>query len=360
MVSITLINVSKRFGEVLALNNIDLRIEQGEMFFLLGPSGCGKTTLLRTIAGFYTPDQGQVFFDEVDVTHRAPYKRKTAMVFQNYALWPHMNVGQNVAFGLHRKKLPRGIVEERVKKALRMVKMEDYGSRKITQLSGGQQQRVALARSLVVEPQCLLLDEPLSNLDTQLRLEMRGEIRRICQEAGVTTIYVTHDQKEALSMGDRLGILENGSLVQTGPPVEVYRSPLTRGIASFIGETNFIPGRLIEPASDPNYWVVETRAGNFEGRLANTPLKPKYNDRVTLSIRPECFFITPGPSEKNALRGKIAGKTYLGEIVQYDISAEELGATLKLSEINPRLLAGKSEETCYLEALPEDVVILQR
>lgn len=360
MVSITLQNVTKRFGDVVALSNVDLRIEKGELFFLLGPSGCGKTTLLRTIAGFYNPEAGHLFFDNDDVTYRPPHKRNTAMVFQSYALWPHMNVVQNVAFGLQQKKLPRGIIVERVQKALRTVKMEAYAMRSINQLSGGQQQRVALARALVVEPKALLLDEPLSNLDAQLRLEMRAEIRRICKRAGLTTVYVTHDQKEALSIADRMAVLEDGELAQVGTPSEVYRNPVSRTVASFIGETNFIPGRLIEPAKLAGFWAVETKIGMFEGRIGHKRWRPKYSDRVTLSIRPECLKLVEARADRNCIEGKISGCTYLGESAQYSLTADSLGGQVQLSEYNPGVLHEPAERIRFVTATPEDVVILQR
>jgi len=204
MISIRIEKVTKRFGAVTALHELDLSIEQGELFFLLGPSGCGKTTLLRCLAGFYTPDEGRVLFGDEDVTHLAPYKRNTGMMFQSYALWPHMTVAENVAFGLEERRLPRAEIEAKVAEALESVHMADYAGRKPNQLSGGQQQRVALARALVIRPRCLLLDEPLSNLDAKLRLEVRMEIRRVCKEFKLTTVYVTHDQKEALSISDRM------------------------------------------------------------------------------------------------------------------------------------------------------------
>jgi len=359
MVSITLNSVTKRFGNVTALNNLDLEVEKGEMFFLLGASGCGKTTLLRSVAGFYIPEAGRIYFDNEEVTHRPPHRRNTAMVFQNYALWPHMTVAQNVSFGLQQRGLPRGITEGRAKKALRLVQMQDYHSRKINQLSGGQQQRVALARALVVEPACLLLDEPLSNLDAKLRLEMRIEIRRICKEAGLTTVYVTHDQKEALSVADRMAILDGGNIAQIGTPQEVYRNPATRTIASFIGETNFIPGRLIEPAQKHGFWTVETRSGVFEGRISHRNWKPRYNDRVLLSVRPEGFTLSPQRPEKNFIRGRISGRTYLGETLQYELTVEELSTPIRLTQINPTRFEGASPKIYFAQAQPEDVVILQ-
>ena len=227
MVSIQIRGLVKRFGNLVALNRLDLDIASGELFFLLGPSGCGKTTLLRSIAGFHLPEEGTILFDGDDVSQVPPHKRETAMMFQSYALWPHLNVHKNVAFGLEERRVKKTEIGERVEEALSMVKMDGLGNRKINQLSGGQQQRVALARALVVRPRCLMLDEPLSNLDAKLRIEMRTEIRRICKEFGLTAIYVTHDQKEALSIADRLAVLDSGNIAQVGTPEEVYRKPHT-------------------------------------------------------------------------------------------------------------------------------------
>src|SRR5881394_2133717 len=210
MISIRIQQLTKRFGAVIALQNLDLKIEAGELFFLLGPSGCGKTTLLRHIAGFYQQDSGHVLFDARDMTGVPAHRRNTAMMFQSYALWPHLTVAKNVAFGLEERKIARHEIESRVREALASVRMEKFAERRIHELSGGQQQRVALARALIVRPRCLLLDEPLSNLDAKLRRSMREEIRRICKSFGVTTIYVTHDQKEGLAVADRIGVMRAG------------------------------------------------------------------------------------------------------------------------------------------------------
>src|SRR5476649_1227007 len=234
MISIRIQNLTKRFGTVTALDHLELAIAPGELFFLLGPSGCGKTTLLRSLAGFYIPDEGKIFFGDEDVTRLAPHKRNTGMMFQSYALWPHMSVAQNVAFGLEERKVARPEITRRVGEALESVHMEAYAERRPNQLSGGQQQRVALARALVIRPRCLLLDEPLSNLDARLRLEMRAEIRRVCKEFKLTTVYVTHDQKEALSIADRMAILDSGHILQVGTPREVYKRPNCKTVANFI------------------------------------------------------------------------------------------------------------------------------
>src|SRR5690349_4763810 len=265
MISIRIQQLTKRFGAVTALQHLDLTIEPGELFFLLGPSGCGKTTLLRCLAGFYIPEEGKIFFGDEDVTRLAPHKRNTGMMFQSYALWPHMSVAENVAFGLEERKVARPEIKRRVQEALDSVRMGAYAERRPNQLSGGQQQRVALARALVIRPRCLLLDEPLSNLDAKLRLEMRVEIRRVCKEFKLTTVYVTHDQKEALSVSDRMAILDRGRILQVGSPRDVYRRPTCKLVADFIGETDFIAGKLVSLSGGRA--VVETPIGRFEGVL---------------------------------------------------------------------------------------------
>jgi iron(III) transport system ATP-binding protein len=236
--------------------------------------------------------------------------------------------------------------------------MDAFATRKINQLSGGQQQRVALARALVVEPACLLLDEPLSNLDAQLRLEMRTEIRRICKEAGLTTIYVTHDQKEALSVADRMAVLENGDIAQIGTPQEVYRDPVSRSVAHFIGESNFLSGRIIEPAKRLGYWSVETNSGTFEGRITDPVWKPNYNDRVSLLIRPECISMVAQRPLTNYVQGKIIRSSYLGELVQYWMDVDGLSSPIQISCLNPRHVEEASDKTYFAEVRPEDVVIL--
>ena len=236
--------ITKRFDKTIAVNNLSLAVREGELFFMLGPSGCGKTTCLRMVAGFAAPDGGVLRFGERVMNTVPPHRRNTGMVFQNYALWPHLTARGNVEYGLRVRKVPRAERDKLTANALEMVRLGGLGDRYPGQLSGGQQQRVALARALVIRPDVLLLDEPLSNLDAQLRLEMRREIKRLHTETGTTALYVTHDQEEALSIADRIAILKDGILQQVGTPRELYRLPHTRFVAEFIGETNFIPGTL--------------------------------------------------------------------------------------------------------------------
>jgi iron(III) transport system ATP-binding protein len=356
MISIRIEKLTKKFGSTIALSELDLSIEQGELFFLLGPSGCGKTTLLRSIAGFYIPDEGKIFFGDDDVTRLAPHKRNTGMMFQSYALWPHMTVAQNVAFGLEERKVPKAELKTRVAEALASVRMEAYAERKPNQLSGGQQQRVALARALVIRPRCLLLDEPLSNLDAKLRLEMRAEIRRVCKEFNLTTVYVTHDQKEALSISDRMAILENGRILQVGSPREVYCRPTRKTVANFIGETDFIEGRVC--GFEREFVFVDTLVGRFEGVLGDPALRPSLDDKVTVSIRPECWKLGPVSGRKNSVAGRIGEAIYLGEVAQYDFVASADGSSLKIYELNPRYLGTAAGLELYAMVEPEDVVVL--
>jgi iron(III) transport system ATP-binding protein len=241
-VKISLQGLSKKFDRTPVLQDISLEIEEGEMFFLLGPSGCGKTTLLRLLAGFYLPDEGHIYFDGQRVNELPPQDRDTALVFQNYAIWPHLTVFENVAYGLRVRDVPDNELRARVMHALAQVQMEQFSARKPAQLSGGQQQRVALARSLVVKPGLLLFDEPLSNLDAKLRVEMRGVIQKIHASSGITGLYVTHDQEEALSLADRIAVLHEGKLQQIGTPAALYEDPANPFVAEFIGDINLFRG----------------------------------------------------------------------------------------------------------------------
>jgi iron(III) transport system ATP-binding protein len=362
-VSVRLEHLTKTFGAARAVDDVTLTVEPGELFFLLGPSGCGKTTLLRCIAGFHDPDSGDILIGESAITHLPPHVRDTGMVFQSYALWPHMTVWQNVAFGLEMRRLKRAEIAERVGEALALVRMSERAEAKPNQLSGGQQQRVALARALVVHPQCLLLDEPLSNLDAKLRMEMRVEIRRICKEAGLTAIYVTHDQKEALSIADRLAVMNEGRIEQTGKPLDVYRRPASRFVAHFIGETNFLDGTVIDG--------TDVRVRTAVGELRTTGIAARTladGCRVTVSLRPEAVRLGPAPdADVNLLKGSVHDTVYLGEVAQHKVSLSAVAgggadATMTLSafELNPRIVALGEQRKVDLWIDPADVVVLER
>jgi iron(III) transport system ATP-binding protein len=349
---ITIERLSKRFGAFLALDHVGLSIGTGELFFLLGPSGCGKTTLLRHIAGFYQPDEGRILFDGKDVTLLPPHKRNTGMVFQNYALWPHLTVEKNVAFGLEEQRLPKAEIDSRVAEALRVVRLEDLARHKIHEMSGGQQQRVALARALVIRPACLLLDEPLSNLDAKLRLEMRGEIRRISREFQLTSIYVTHDQQEALSIADRIAILNAGKLLQVGTPAEIYRRPRNRTVAEFIGEGNFLTGQIAGRNE-----LLDIALTN-RTLLAAVPhdFNTNTGSAVTLCLRPEAIRVAEDPPPGQSWSARLIETTYLGQVAQHLFRCEN--DLIKVAEINPQPSRFQPGHDYFLCVAPEDIIIL--
>jgi len=349
---VSLKNATKHFGSVVAVDNVTFDIRDGELFFLLGPSGCGKTTVLRLIAGFYQPDAGDVLFDGQRVNDTPPNKRNTGMVFQNYALWPHMTVAENVAYGLDVRGVSRDEKERRVRDALAIVRMAELADRSPTQLSGGQQQRVALARALVINPGILLLDEPLSNLDAKLRLETREEITRIHYETRQTMLYVTHDQKEALSMADRIGVMNAGHLVQVGTPHEIYRTPNSRFVADFIGEMNFIEGK-VERVTNGEV-VVATACGTFLTRANG--FQP--GQTVTCGIRPEALTPMRGDSAINRIHATVQRATYLGEIEHYTLTLPD-GQPLRALETNPETVR-RTGEKLTLTVRTEDIILLTR
>jgi iron(III) transport system ATP-binding protein len=320
---ISLQGVVKRFGATIAVDRTRLEIADGELFTLLGPSGCGKTTLLRLIAGFYSPpDEGTIHFGERRVERLPPYERNIGMVFQNYALWPHMTVGANITYGLRLRKLPAAEIASRLERGLRQVNLVGLAERFPGQLSGGQQQRVALARALVLNPDILLLDEPLSNLDAKIRVQVRAEIRRLQQELRITTVYVTHDQEEALSLSDRVAVMRDGRIQQVATPRELYERPVNRFVADFVGTNNLIPG-------------VCTEQGRG-GVIVDTPLGPVQagpvdavgaGERCVLAVRPENVVL--GSGGENAFSGRIAFASYLGDTLRYDVETES-GLVIKV------------------------------
>ena len=379
MLSVTFDNVTKRFDRTVAVGNLTLEIGEGELFFLLGPSGCGKTTCLRMVAGFAQPDEGVLRFGGRVMNHVPPHQRNTGMVFQNYALWPHLTTRGNVEYGLRVRKVSTAERESRVREALEMVRLEHLADRYPSQMSGGQQQRVALARALVIRPDVLLLDEPLSNLDAQLRLEMRREIKRLHEQTGITALYVTHDQEEALSIADRIAILKDGALQQAGTPRELYRHPQTRFVAAFIGETNFLPG--VVESVDVQSLSVATPAGAL--RAARPDGVWETGQNIWLSIRPEAWRVTANGARgdrvgENRLEAHLKSVMYLGESEQYHarLSGEQLSGKsvaldgaegdkgdewrdIKIAVTNPGADAPRPGDALLLTCAPDDVVALR-
>lgn len=353
MVRITVENAVKVFGNVRALDDVSLTIEKGELFFMLGPSGCGKTTLLRMIAGFYFPDGGRILFDDKDVSYTPPHQRNTGMVFQNYALWPHMSVRANLTFGLEMHNVSPKDRAARVDHALEMVQMQEYADRSPNQLSGGQQQRVALGRALVLEPDVVLLDEPLSNLDARLRLEMRDQIARIHESLDLTMVYVTHDQAEALSMADRMAIMQRGQISQLGRPREVYHRPNSSFVADFIGETNLIAGQVV--GREDGTVTVETDVGHI---VSVVPSEVEVGDAVLCSIRPEYIQPTLDLNAPSGIEAEVARVFFLGNHEQYffELQNGDEWKALAFAATEPLATAGSKIK---LMCDPQQVVLLK-
>lgn len=336
MTDVRLKNLTKKFGTLVAVNHINLEIIEGELCTLLGPSGCGKTTTLRCIAGFYFPDEGEIFFGEKPIGKVPPFKRNTGMVFQNYALWPHMTIFDNVAYGLKVRKVSKDKLQKRVKDVLELTHLQGLENRLPSQLSGGQQQRVALARALVIEPDVLLLDEPLSNLDAKLRVEMRIEIKRIQKRLKTTTIYVTHDQEEALSISDKIAVMNEGKIQQIGSPRQIYEEPANQFVADFVGTANFIKGTIMGVDANKHLMVVRTEYG-FEVEVIFEEGFAEKMD-VLLSVRPEAIIVNfqnDVPEGMNHIDAIVRQTTYLGDIVRYDAETS-WGTTIKADVYNPR------------------------
>jgi len=349
------VDITKKFGRTVAVDNVSLVVEEGELFFLLGPSGCGKTTLLRMIAGLARPSSGGVMFGERDVTRLACNKRNAAMVFQNYALWPHMTVRRNVEFAPKMKGKKRAQQREIADENLRRVEMADLAGRKPNELSGGQQQRVAVARALAAGADCLLLDEPLSNLDAKLRTHMRGELRELIKSAGTTAVYVTHDQKEALSMADRIGVMDKGKIVQFDTPQALYNRPANRFVAGFLGEANFLEGTIVDGGA-----VARMRTA--VGALTAASLgRVSIGDTLTCCVRPEhvtLCAVGKAPLGQPGLPGRVVSCMYLGESRQYLCRLAD-GTTWKVLELSSLAAPHAVDADVTLHVGPENVVLLR-
>ena len=368
-VDVRLERVTKRFGDVVAVDDLSLDIAEGEFFSMLGPSGCGKTTTLRMIGGFEDPTLGTVYLGGRDVTDLPPYRRDVNTVFQSYALFPHLNVMENVAFGLRRKKVDKGEIETRVADAMRLVDLGGFEDRKPAQMSGGQQQRVALARALVNHPKVLLLDEPLGALDLKLRKQMQLELKRIQQEVGITFIYVTHDQEEAMTMSNRIAVMRNGMIEQLGEPETVYENPSTEFVASFLGASNLLEGELKDGSSNGEATVLLT-AGQAV-RLPSERVPSHSSNRLKVGVRPEKISIAREgvevPSGLNSVTGRVTMSTYIGVSHQYKVEAaggtevtvyvQNLGAERSPGQGEQVVLSWKPEHTFAVE--PQDDLVME-
>ena len=363
---IRFVGVSKWFGDVVAVDKIDLSVERGAFFSFLGPSGCGKTTSLRLIAGFDQPTEGDVFISGTSVVGIPSHKRPVNMVFQNYALFPHMNVADNIAYGLRQRnpKPPKQEIAKRVDETLEMVRLSGFGKRRSWELSGGQQQRVALARALINHPTVLLLDEPLAALDRKLRREMQMELQTLQREVGITFILVTHDQEEALSMSDRICIMREGQIIQSGSPRELYDEPVNRYVADFVGKTNFFNGKVVTANKSSISINSESCAVLVGVKSKGAPI-PKIGSNACVAVRPEMISISAADEKDNhadiAIKGHVKNRIFLGEHSEYLIVTEGFGDVLVLSpktnESNRRIFAPGDHVS--ISWMPEAVLVLE-
>lgn len=308
-------NVTKRFGPVVAVDAVSIEVPRGEFFSLLGPSGCGKTTLLRMLAGFESPSEGEIYIDDSPMSPVPPHLRPTNMVFQNYAIFPHLNVWQNIAYGLRKDRLSKDEMRKRVDELLEMIKLPGYGDRRSDQLSGGQRQRVALARALIKRPKVLLLDEPLGALDKKLREEMQIELRQLQQTVGITFIFVTHDQEEALTMSDRIAVMFNGKVMQVADPHTLYELPTSAFVANFIGSMNFLRGQV--RAREGKELIIDTDGFGSVTASGERADFASEGDRVLVAVRPEKLNLSAAPKNGSQIEGAIATSAYLGDRSHY-------------------------------------------
>lgn len=346
-------NITKKFGKDTAVNNLNLSVRSGEFLTLLGPSGCGKTTTLRMIAGFEKPTEGEVWIDNQQVANVEPYKREVNTVFQSYSLFPHMNVFDNVAFGLKMKKTSKSEISERVMNALKLVQLEGYTDRKPKQLSGGQQQRIAIARAIVNNPKVLLLDEPLGALDLKLRKQMQIELKHLQQSLGITFIYVTHDQEEALTMSDRIVIMNKGQIEQMGQPEEIYEKPTSKFVADFIGETNIFEGVI---SSVNSHFAVM----NVDGVSINVPKSPstEQGQSLYMSVRPEKAMANITQGDGPFLTGTFKEKIYVGSVTKIIVQLPN-GKEMVVNESNDGLKGVKEGSNVFVSWSPEDSVVFK-
>lgn len=349
MAYLSLTNLTKQFGEAVVVDNFNLEIEKGEFISFLGPSGCGKTTTLRMIAGFELPTSGKITLDGVDITNKAPNQRNVGMIFQSYALFPNMTVAQNIDFGLKIRKMPAEEAKSRVDEMLSLVNLQEHARKYPYQLSGGQQQRVSLARALAIRPEVLLLDEPLSALDAKIRVSLRAEIRAIQKRLGITAIFVTHDQEEALSISDRIVVMNVGEMEQVGTPFEIYNFPETQFVANFVGSLNNADAEVVDPANGI-LSMSGVRFKTAEEDFANR----KKGDQVKISIRPERFSFAAEPKKDNVVDCVIESVTFLGSVVRIQISIG--GAKFNMDTFNNPFLelpaiGAKEQVMCSKEAV---------
>ena len=353
---IKLRNISKKFNEVTAVDSLDLDIREGEFFSLLGPSGCGKTTLLRILAGFEYPTTGSVFIDDSEVTNQTPNLRPSNMVFQNYAIFPHINVQRNIEFGLRKEKLSKQELDLRVKESLKMVQLEGYEERFSNQLSGGQRQRVALARALIKRPKVLLLDEPLGALDKKLREEMQIELRNLQKDLGITFIFVTHDQEEAMTMSDRVAVMNEGKILQISPPKELYNNPINKFVSEFIGNINLLESKIItQNNQDLSLDILGIGKQDFKKNNFDSIL----SDNIFVALRPEDIYIKKEKIENVDINiyGIVKNVSFYGESTYFYVKVEGIKKLLMVSNYVDQVSINENDE-CNLGFNLEDIKLV--